>query len=391
MDVRFAEPDYQLVWPRQLFVAEAAKLLNDRLLADWNTRCKILLADAFVGGYRGGPHSEFQTVADRSTTPRVTPGAKAPGLTEAQEFLRHLMQRGNDLREDPPPRRPYWSQRKAGRRTVDGSIALDLRATVRSFIELVDELETCGYLERTFGKNCADDPYGDRPATMIERDLGAPSLWPLPQNRLEDDEDLFCDIIEVLHDLVARPQAEATFHTWDECGRHHSDFDISSGRLVYRWRVNKLLGRSTLNVRIAEEGEDVGRLVAVTDDARTELVQSVVARDSNGETGDQVRHALALFRQRGADKHQKRSAVVALAGVLEERRRTVLDKYLTKGDRGALFQIANEFHIRHQGANQMSAYNDFFLDWIFWWYLSTIELTDRIVADQAGESRDSTR
>ena len=76
-------------------------------------------------------------------------------------------------------------------------------------------------------------------------------------------------------------------------------------------------------VRLAEEGEDIGRLVTVTDDARTELVQAVVTRD-DGEPADQVRYALALFRQREADRNQKRSAVAALALVLEERRHNVL-------------------------------------------------------------------
>jgi len=31
---RFAEPDYQLVWPRVLFVEEASRLLNERELTD---------------------------------------------------------------------------------------------------------------------------------------------------------------------------------------------------------------------------------------------------------------------------------------------------------------------------------------------------------------------
>ena len=47
----------------------------------------------------------------------------------------------------------------------------------------------------------------------------------------------------------------------------------------------------------------------------------------------------------------KRSAVVALAGILEERRSLLADELLTK-DEGALFQIANKFGIRHQRADQ---------------------------------------
>ncbi len=53
-------------------------------------------------------------------------------------------------------------------------------------------------------------------------------------------------------------------------------------------------------------------------------------------SGDPVRHAVALFRRRGATAHDKRSAVVALAGVLEERRQ-LLKAQLLRGDEGALF------------------------------------------------------
>lgn len=52
---RLAEPDYQLMMPRSLFTAQAAKLLNQRELKDWNDRCELLFDHAFVRGYAGGP------------------------------------------------------------------------------------------------------------------------------------------------------------------------------------------------------------------------------------------------------------------------------------------------------------------------------------------------
>lgn len=59
VNARLAESDYQLLWPRDLFRAEAAKLLNLRELPDWNDRCELLLEDAFGRGYEGGARSEF--------------------------------------------------------------------------------------------------------------------------------------------------------------------------------------------------------------------------------------------------------------------------------------------------------------------------------------------
>ncbi len=372
---RLAEPDYQLVIPRALFTAEAAKLLNQRGLSDWNERCELLLDDAFIRGYEGGPLSEFREIA-------VTDdpwGTSAPrsSMTAKQQFLRDLMGKADQLREDASHRRPYWRERKAGQRTV---VVLDNAAVVREFIALVKELDEAGYLEKRFGKDCVDGPRGNVPGTLIARELGVEGLWPLEQRRISDDMDLFFDVVELLYDLVSRPLTRC-YHDYGECGWHHGDFEIEPGRMVYRWRVNKILARSDLGLRLAEDGEDIGRLVTVTDDARAELVQAVVARD-DGESADQVRHALALFRQRGADRNQKRSAVAELFLVLEERRHDVLTGVLAKSDRVALFEIANNFHIRHQDAKQKRDYDEFYLDWIFWLYLATIELTNRVIDEQ---------
>ena len=106
-------------------------------------------------------------------------------------------------------------------------------------------------------------------------------------------------------------------------------------------------------------------------------------------TGEVVAHAIALFRGRDADEHDKRSAAINLAGVLEERRALLKAELVTK-DEGALFEIANRFAIRHRNDTQQADYDPAFLDWVFWWYLATIELTDRILARQDTSQSTST-
>jgi hypothetical protein len=97
---------------------------------------------------------------------------------------------------------------------------------------------------------------------------------------------------------------------------------------------------------------------------------------------DEVAHAVALFRGRGATREDKRSAVVALARVLEHRRALLKDALFSK-DEGALFGIANAFDLRHHNAEQRGDYDEAFLDWVFWWYLGTVELTTRLLARPA--------
>ncbi len=60
-------------------------------------------------------------------------------------------------------------------------------------------------------------------------------------------------------------------------GHHHySGFAIEIGQRLYRHRVNELLSRSTVDLRLAHAGEDAGRLVEHVDDAREELLTRIL-------------------------------------------------------------------------------------------------------------------
>lgn len=125
---------------------------------------------------------------------------------------------------------------------------------------------------------------------------------------------------------------------------------------------------------------DLGRLVAVTDDARSALVHRAL-NDSAPDITTRIRHAIALFRGRDTTVESKRSAIVTLARITEERRALIKDQ-IGKPDEGALFEIANRYGLRHRKADQRGDYDEAFLDWIFWWYLATVELTNRLIASR---------
>jgi hypothetical protein len=212
--------------------------------------------------------------------------------------------------------------------------------------------------------------------------------WPLRRDEfLSAGQDLLFDVIEVLHDRVARPR-DRTFHDFCDCGWHYSDFVLETGRRLYRWQVNQLLDQSALGYRLADDGEDVGRLVSTTDEARTELLQAMVNR-TDPVTGDLVQYAIHLFRKRDATDDDKRTAIEKLYQVLEPARKAgrFRSSPLTKADED-LFGIANRYAIRHGDgkAEQLRDYDSAYLDWLFWWYLATVELADRL-SDQSGTTR----
>ncbi len=195
------------------------------------------------------------------------------------------------------------------------------------------------------------------------------------------EEDLF-DFIEVFHDLAARPTKVR--YCGDYCQVWHAiRYSRESGQALYRGLVNQLLDRTTLGYRIAEAGDDTGRIVRASPEGLRLLMDETLNRESPAQ--EQDRHAIATFRQREGTTEQRRSAVVSLAGVLEERQE-FLDEELLSSDAKDLFHIANRFHLRHQNEQQKKDYNPEFLDWIFYWYLATVQLTDRLL-DGRGESR----
>jgi hypothetical protein len=389
--------ELQLVWPPALFAAEAAVLLaedsNDEETLGW------LLAEAFADNRAFQLFSELHrqkswfaisaamtSLGTAAGTPGL--GKPAPAVDPSTELVRELMNSADAL-----PRyrtRRYYSQRHRQQAETPLLTLPDLKT---AFAQLVQALEEVGYFEDAFGSQCSDarddDPAREgqhRLTTALQRNI---PLWPLglygkPTGIEADwDDDLFFDVVEALHDHVARPRRRY----WHE---HHREFDYGdysrrSGQAVYRWRVNELLSRSQVELQLAEHGLDTGFLVQITGDSRDELLDRALTGPQTVDE-DGVAHAVTLYRSRGATREDKRSAVLALGRTLEHRRELVRTA-LGRKDEGALFQIANEFDLRHHNAAQRGDYDEVFLDWVFWCYLSTVELTSRLL-DQ-GASRAS--
>jgi hypothetical protein len=363
--------DYELRWPPQLFVDEANRLVGrrDTPFGDvfdspdkWASEMEWLLTEAFLSS---GPTEALKRALQGRDWVRPDP-------KDAEQWVSQLIEEAAHWPEPGTPKR-YWSTRTVGR---SHPTRMELEEVVRAFIQLIDEFKIHGYLAFAFGEECVDDQGGPGPSPgeILSRRLGYPVEWPL--ETVKPDLDDLCDLIEVFHDLVARPSSR-WYHDYSAYGWHHSDFATGPGRRLYRWRVNRLLTSSTLGLRLAEEGEDMGRLVRVEPIGLEDLPEKAL-QTATAETVDRVEHAIALFRSRTAGVEERRSAVIALAGILEERRALLRAELLSK-DEGALFTIANGFAIRHQRADQRGDYDSAFLDWLFWWYLGTVQLTDQLL------------
>lgn len=390
LDPRHPGPDYLLRWPRELLVHEAKALATHQARSQqgWSEQVLLLLEEAFVADQ---PSIDFQA-GDFVLAPATMPSTgleKAVSFSQVatemhqsrqEQFLHQLIRSSVNLSEQPAPQ-PYYAARN--RPNPDTSPSRDVTGAKNTWRVLVDELLHRGYLDRVAARPCVDHMTDVYPGQDADLDrvftdrLGSERLWrSVPASWSDDD---FFSMVEVIHDVVARPRRRR-YHDFDDCGWHYSAFATYPAQVLYRWTVNRLLRRHGIDLQLAKSGEDAGRLVHRVLDPRQELITQAVAHvpDRNRNLVD---HAIAQFRRRGATLEEKRSACTALAHVLEDRT-PLITKLMNKKDESDLFNIANNFAIRHQNAKQRTDYAEEYLDWIFWSFLATVELTSQLITRQ---------
>jgi len=176
-------PDYELVWPRALFAAEAAAILK-LLGSGWTERAELLLEEAFAGIAAGDDLrvASWQDFPDQFTAPWGGSGDAA-----ARAFLRMVLVAADALPEQAAPR-PYYAHRQ-GRALPTGSA--DVRSRVnhgqdpaeelqRDWKRLVDDLQDRGYLDRAASRSCVDDPAPGADEVLdaeVEQRLALAALW----------------------------------------------------------------------------------------------------------------------------------------------------------------------------------------------------------------------
>lgn len=355
-------PDYRLLWPVELFQEEARRIAGIEDIFELSEQARCLVSDAFAGR---SPLRDLGATFQRNVF--------EPESYEATGSLLKML--ADDAPSFPSRPRQYWRQRQQPATLPQELSMIELQS---AWVDIVKSLDNDGYLDAVEPSPCADGNTEEERNEGLGRRLsdatGSAFFWPLevPPSGWPDDE--FFTLVEVLHDLVERP-VRRWHHEFDQSD-HVASFLAEPARVLYRWRVNQAFESSSVLLRLADAGPDEGLLTHAPRDGRDDLVARALARGGSTDTRPTTR-AVAQFRDRHADRLQKRQACVLLANVLEEVRARVQQHLLTK-DEGMLFEIANRFAIRHQRADQHPDYDDAYLDWVFWTYLATIELVQTL-------------
>jgi hypothetical protein len=273
--------------------------------------------------------------------------------------------------------RLYYSARLGGSQ----AIRLDLETLKTLFDSVYLHLQTNGFFDEAFGSYCVDageieGTIGSNIEAYILFTLMKKNIWPIREKlKSYDEADLF-DVIEFLFDHVSEPQ-QKDLHDWSGCGYHYSDFDKAKGQREYRNRINALLARYGEGYELTDKGE----LMVVAPPGAQHLLQAQLpTRDAT--VTEKVRLAVEKFRRYGSSMDERQSAVRDLADALEWLRPKIKETLL-RADEQELFNLANNFGIRHLRQDQKLDYDRaVWLSWMFYHYLATINACLHLIERQ---------
>ena len=266
----------------------------------------------------------------------------------------------------------YYSQRKGSNPNMAG---LPLKEIVDLFARLYDQLREDGYFDEALGYECVDA--GTVPGKVRDIELEMllavrkKNLWPIATKASAYTEDDFFDVVEFLHQHVSKP-IDGTFHNWNNCGMHWETFNQSQGQAVFREKVNSVLAHYMHPFEISIAGEILHKPEAGFEKI---IEADVPSKDRN--VTERIAAAVLRYRRHGSTLDDRRQAVRDLADVLEYLRAQV-KTLLTSADEKDLFNLANNFGIRHHNDQQKTSYDaSIWLSWMFYFYLATIHVVLR--------------
>jgi hypothetical protein len=198
-------------------------------------------------------------------------------------------------------------------------------------------------------------------------------------------EDHIFDTLEFLYDRVSKPGEwigmtnETGWNYYD-----YSSYDDAIGQEEFRNRANDFLFDYKNGFELSEEGIVLAK---GTDGLNHILTAEIIPYDEEN-VDSKVRNAITKWRNRHLSLSEKKEAIRELADVFEWLKKSKnLGLVLDGKDESALFDIANNFAIRHHNPNQKSNYDrTIWYSWIFHFYLATYHAAIRLLMKREKET-----
>ena len=275
----------------------------------------------------------------------------------------------------------YYSQRTGTNPYLNG---LPLKDTIDLFLRVFTQMEEDGYFHEAFGFWCVDAGHIEGRIRDVELEMlltiRKKDLWPIHNMASRYTEDDFFDVLEFLYQYVSKP-IDGTFHSWNNCGMHWETFSQSEGRAEFRAKMNTVLARYVNSFELSQNGEVLSK-----PEAGFEAIFDADVPSKDANVVSRINAAILRYRRHGSTLDDRRQAVRDLADVLEYLRPKV-KALLTSADDSDLFNIANNFGVRHHNDKQKTTYDAaLWLSWMFYFYLATIHVVLRKIEHDGSTS-----
>jgi hypothetical protein len=256
---------------------------------------------------------------------------------------------------------------------------LTLIEAAKQVAALYTYFEQQGYLQRSFGYDCVDAGEvpglaGTNLASAFYLETGIRVTGRMTEFIEAADEVALFTLLEFVSDHVAKPkEGSGSYHSWSSCGWHfdcrRDKFDVATARLEWREKLNMFLKFYEDGFQLSAAGE----IVHIAPDGLAPLGEKAAPSAASNTDREKVANAVHIFNLGRSNREQRKQAVRDLVDVLEFHRSAV--KANLSKDEGDLFNIANNFALRHHRADQRDDYDDAWLTWLFYLYLATVHLT----------------
>jgi hypothetical protein len=271
-------------------------------------------------------------------------------------------------------RRYYSSRTKPGKLTL-----VDLHYKVQNLYLL--------FRDKDFFKGKAQITSYDIPAEIKHEAAIALAFQPFPfdgWSQEELTEDHVFDVLEFLYDHVSRPGN--LVRMTDDSGFNYDDYDgydENAGQDDFRNKANSFLS----DYRTGFELTKNGTILALGTEGVQHILDAEIIPFDERNVDSKVRNAIAKWRNRHLSLSDKKEAIRELADVFEWLKKTnKLEAVLDKKDESAIFEIANQFGIRHHDPKQKTNYDRaIWYSWIFHFYLATYHAAIRLLIKKNGQ------
>jgi len=205
-------------------------------------------------------------------------------------------------------------------------------------------------------------------------------LFPIfswPESQITEDNLL--DATEFLHEHAAKPGKLVSMSTstgWNY--EDYQDYDKQAGQDEFRTMVNSIL--ESYKSGVYELAED-GRIETRGTGGLEHILNADVIPFDEENVDSKVRRAIAKWKSRHPTESDRRECIRELADVFEWLKKNKdLGAALDSKDESALFDLANNFAIRHHNPGQKRSYDKaIWFSWIFHFYLATYHASIRLL------------